>query len=113
MTTDTVIDDRTLREIIPILPFTLKTEDWKDMNQALQIYKWSMDNKRFNLASQWEELGAFCQKVCLKEIPFKDLMVITKGWNPNRKLKLLEERAARIRENQATIQAIEEQLNQK
>ncbi|MBW0474324.1 hypothetical protein O181_014039 [Austropuccinia psidii MF-1] len=46
------------------------------------------------------------------EIPFKYLMIITKGWNPNRQFKLLEERATRIRENQSTIQAIEEQLNQ-
>ncbi|MBW0495521.1 hypothetical protein O181_035236 [Austropuccinia psidii MF-1] len=34
------------------------------------------------------------------------------SWNPTRKLKLLEERATRIRENQATIQDIEEQLTQ-
>ncbi|MBW0462731.1 hypothetical protein O181_002446 [Austropuccinia psidii MF-1] len=39
-------------------------------------------------------------------------MVITKGCNPNRKFKLLEERETRIRENQATIQSIEEQVNQ-
>ncbi|MBW0541050.1 hypothetical protein O181_080765 [Austropuccinia psidii MF-1] len=39
-------------------------------------------------------------------------MVITKGWDPNRQFQLLEEREARIRENQSTIQAIEEQLNQ-
>ncbi|MBW0465121.1 hypothetical protein O181_004836 [Austropuccinia psidii MF-1] len=39
-------------------------------------------------------------------------MVITKGWNPNKQFKLLEEREARIRENDATVQAIEEQLNQ-
>ncbi|MBW0510464.1 hypothetical protein O181_050179 [Austropuccinia psidii MF-1] len=39
-------------------------------------------------------------------------MVITKGWNPTRKFKLLEERATKIRENKATIQAIEEQLTQ-
>ncbi|MBW0515124.1 hypothetical protein O181_054839 [Austropuccinia psidii MF-1] len=39
-------------------------------------------------------------------------MVITKGWNPRRHFKLLEERATRIRENKATIQAIKEQLNQ-
>ncbi|MBW0467825.1 hypothetical protein O181_007540 [Austropuccinia psidii MF-1] len=38
-------------------------------------------------------------------------MVITKGWNQTRKFRLLEESANRIRENQATIQAIEEQLN--
>ncbi|MBW0512166.1 hypothetical protein O181_051881 [Austropuccinia psidii MF-1] len=37
---------------------------------------------------------------------------ITKGWNPNRKFRLLEERESRIRENQATIQAIEEKLTQ-
>ncbi|MBW0461387.1 hypothetical protein O181_001102 [Austropuccinia psidii MF-1] len=40
-------------------------------------------------------------------------MVITKGWTPRRQLKLLEERAASITENQATIQAIKEQPNQK
>ncbi|MBW0558224.1 hypothetical protein O181_097939 [Austropuccinia psidii MF-1] len=39
-------------------------------------------------------------------------MVITKGWNPTRNFRLLEVRANRIRENQATIQAIEEQLTQ-
>ncbi|MBW0515204.1 hypothetical protein O181_054919 [Austropuccinia psidii MF-1] len=51
-------------------------------------------------------------KICLKEIDFKDLMVITKGWNPTRKFRLLEVRVNRIRENKATIQAIEEQLTQ-
>ncbi|MBW0532311.1 hypothetical protein O181_072026 [Austropuccinia psidii MF-1] len=71
-----------------------------------------MDNKRFNIASHWAELGASFQKICLKEIFFKDLMLITKGWNPTRKFRLLEERATRIREDQATIQAIEEQLDQ-
>ncbi|MBW0465957.1 hypothetical protein O181_005672 [Austropuccinia psidii MF-1] len=39
-------------------------------------------------------------------------MVITKGWNPTRKFRLLEDRATRMRENQANIQAIEEQLTQ-
>ncbi|MBW0543310.1 hypothetical protein O181_083025 [Austropuccinia psidii MF-1] len=58
------------------------------------------------------ELGASFQKICLKEIDFKELMVITKGWNPTRQLRLLELRANRIGENQATIQAIEEQLTQ-
>ncbi|MBW0477015.1 hypothetical protein O181_016730 [Austropuccinia psidii MF-1] len=70
-----------------------------------------MDNKRFNLA-HWEELRESFQNVCFKEISFKDLMLITKGWNPTRKVRLLEERATRIRENQATIQAIEEQKSQ-
>ncbi|MBW0471342.1 hypothetical protein O181_011057 [Austropuccinia psidii MF-1] len=71
-----------------------------------------MYNKRFNLESHWEELGAIFLRIFLQEISFADLMVITKGWNPNRQVKLLEERVTRIRENQATIQAIEEQLSQ-
>ncbi|MBW0571675.1 hypothetical protein O181_111390 [Austropuccinia psidii MF-1] len=40
-------------------------------------------------------------------------MIITKGWNPTRQFRLLEARAERIRENRATIQAIEERLTQK
>ncbi|MBW0507977.1 hypothetical protein O181_047692 [Austropuccinia psidii MF-1] len=71
-----------------------------------------MDNKRFNLESQWVELGAICHKICLKEIELRDLMVITKGLNPMRQFRLLEVRENRIRENQATIQAIEGQLTQ-
>ncbi|MBW0549589.1 hypothetical protein O181_089304 [Austropuccinia psidii MF-1] len=39
-------------------------------------------------------------------------MIITKGWNPTRQFRLLEVRENRIRESQATIQAIEEQLTQ-
>ncbi|MBW0560519.1 hypothetical protein O181_100234 [Austropuccinia psidii MF-1] len=69
-----------------------------------------MDNKRFNLASLWEELGASCQKICLREIDFRDLMEITKAWNPTIQVRLLQVRADRVRENQATIQAREEQL---
>ncbi|MBW0585505.1 hypothetical protein O181_125220 [Austropuccinia psidii MF-1] len=124
-TLDTVVDGKTLREIIPTLPFTfqfnrnLKQEDWKYMDQVLQLhqllkdlFQWSMDNKRFNLASHWGELGASFQKICLREIDFKDLMVITKGWNLTRHLRLLEVRSNRIRESQATMQAIEEQLTQ-
>ncbi|MBW0461036.1 hypothetical protein O181_000751 [Austropuccinia psidii MF-1] len=42
----------------------------------------------------------------------KDLIVITKCCNPTRKFRLLAVRANRIRENQAIIQAIEEQLTQ-
>ncbi|MBW0509551.1 hypothetical protein O181_049266 [Austropuccinia psidii MF-1] len=122
-TLDTVVDGKTLREIIPTLPFTfqfnrnLKPEDWKDMDQVLQLhqllkdlFQWSMDNKRFNLEFHWEELGASCQEIFLKQIEFKDLMIITKGCNPTRQFRLLEVRASWIRENQATIQAIEEQL---
>ncbi|MBW0497788.1 hypothetical protein O181_037503 [Austropuccinia psidii MF-1] len=71
-----------------------------------------MDNKSFNLASHWEELAESFQSICLKEIYFTDLMIIIKGWNPKRQSKLLEERESTIRENQATIQAIEEKLNQ-
>ncbi|MBW0523664.1 hypothetical protein O181_063379 [Austropuccinia psidii MF-1] len=124
-TLDTVVDGKTMREIISPLPFTLKfnrnlkPEDWKDMDQILQLhqllkdlFKWRMEKKRFNLASHWAELGPNCQKICLKEIDFKDLMVISKGWNPTRHFRLLEVRAQRIRENKATIQAIKEQLTQ-
>ncbi|MBW0493611.1 hypothetical protein O181_033326 [Austropuccinia psidii MF-1] len=39
-------------------------------------------------------------------------MVITKGWNPTRQFRLLEVGTNRIRENQAIIQDIEEQLTQ-
>ncbi|MBW0498247.1 hypothetical protein O181_037962 [Austropuccinia psidii MF-1] len=113
-----------MREIISTLPFTLqfnrnlKPEDWKDMDQVLKLhqllkhlFQWSIDKKTFNLATHWAELGANCQKICLKEIDFKKVMVITKGLNPTRKFRLLEARETRIRENQATIQAIEEQIN--
>ncbi|MBW0528072.1 hypothetical protein O181_067787 [Austropuccinia psidii MF-1] len=123
-TLDTVVDGKTLREIIPTLPFTfqfkrnLEPEDWKDMDKVLQIhellkdlFQWSMENKRLELASYWADLGETFQKIYLKEIPLKDLMVITKGWNPTRKFRLLEEPATTIRENKETIQAREQQLN--
>ncbi|MBW0490252.1 hypothetical protein O181_029967 [Austropuccinia psidii MF-1] len=124
-TLSTVVDGKTLRKMIPTLPFTfqfnrnLKPEDWKDMDQVLQhnklpkdLFQWSMDKKRFNLASHWSELGAIFQKICLKEIDFKDLMVITKAWNNPKQCRLLEVGENRIRKNEATIQAIEEQLTQ-
>ncbi|MBW0496275.1 hypothetical protein O181_035990 [Austropuccinia psidii MF-1] len=124
-TLDTVMDGKTLREIIPTLPFTfqfnrnLKPEDWKDMDEVLQLhqllkdlFQWRIDNKRFNLASHWDELGETFQKICLKEIDFKDRMVITKGWNPTRQFRILEETATRTRENQETTQDIEEELTQ-
>ncbi|MBW0575217.1 hypothetical protein O181_114932 [Austropuccinia psidii MF-1] len=89
------------------------------MDQVLQLhqllkdsFQWRMDNKRFNLAFHWLELGESFEKPFLKEIDFRDLMVITKGWNSTRQFGLLEVRANRIRQNQATIQAIEEQLTQ-
>ncbi|MBW0499450.1 hypothetical protein O181_039165 [Austropuccinia psidii MF-1] len=43
-TLDTVVDGKTLMEIIPTLPFTfqcnrnLKPEEWKDMDQILQLH---------------------------------------------------------------------------
>ncbi|MBW0568396.1 hypothetical protein O181_108111 [Austropuccinia psidii MF-1] len=96
-----------------------KTENWKDMDKALQLhqllkdlFQWSMDKKAFNLESHWKKLGASFQKICLKEISFTDLMVMRKGWNTNRQFQLLEERETKIRECQATIQAIEEKFNQ-
>ncbi|MBW0496910.1 hypothetical protein O181_036625 [Austropuccinia psidii MF-1] len=98
---------------------SLKPEYWKDMDQALQLHQLlkdffqrSMDNMRCNLASHWEELESSFQNIYLKEIDFKDLMLITKGCNPTRKLRRLEESATRIRENQDTIQDIKEQLTQ-
>ncbi|MBW0461506.1 hypothetical protein O181_001221 [Austropuccinia psidii MF-1] len=104
-----------------MLPFTfkfnknLKLEYWKDMDKVLQLHQllkdllqWRMENKRLKLVSYLAELRAGFQKIFLKKIPFKYLIVITKGWNSNRKFKLLEERASRIRANKATIQAIEE-----
>ncbi|MBW0493137.1 hypothetical protein O181_032852 [Austropuccinia psidii MF-1] len=89
------------------------------MDQVLQLdqlpkdlFQLTMENKRFNLASHWEELGESCRKICVKEIDFKGLMIIMKGWNPTRQLRPLKVRANRIRENQVTIQAIEEMLSQ-
>ncbi|MBW0524557.1 hypothetical protein O181_064272 [Austropuccinia psidii MF-1] len=83
-----------------------QTRVLKDMDHILQLhqllkdlFQWSMDKKRFNLASHWAELGTSFQRICLKEIDFKDLMVITKLWNPTRQFRLLEERETRIREN--------------
>ncbi|MBW0580160.1 hypothetical protein O181_119875 [Austropuccinia psidii MF-1] len=56
------------------------------MDQVLQLhqllkdlFQWSMENKRFKLASHWAELGKSCQKSFLKEIDFRDLMVINKA----------------------------------
>ncbi|MBW0546593.1 hypothetical protein O181_086308 [Austropuccinia psidii MF-1] len=124
-TLDTVVNGKTLREIISTLPFTfqfnknLKPEYLKDMDQVLQLhqllkdlFQWSIDNKRFNLASHWAELVASFQKICFKQVGFKALIVITKGWNPTRHFRLLEVRENWIRDNRATIQAIEEQPTQ-
>ncbi|MBW0569991.1 hypothetical protein O181_109706 [Austropuccinia psidii MF-1] len=101
-TLDIVVDGKTPMEIIPTLPFTfqfnrnLKPEAWKDMDEVLQLhqllkdlFQWSMDNKRVNLASHWAELGTSCQKIFLIEIDFKDLIIITKGWSHNRQFRLL------------------------
>ncbi|MBW0507177.1 hypothetical protein O181_046892 [Austropuccinia psidii MF-1] len=71
-----------------------------------------MDNKRLKLASHWAERGTSFQKICLREISFKDLIVITKIWNTTRRFRVLEEREIRLRENQATIQDIAEPMNQ-
>ncbi|MBW0489117.1 hypothetical protein O181_028832 [Austropuccinia psidii MF-1] len=90
------------------------------MNQVLKLHKilkdlfqFRMDNKKLNLCSHWEEIGEGSKNISLREIPFTDLMVNTKGWNPNSQFKLLEEMEARISDNKATIQFIEEQFNQK
>ncbi|MBW0536961.1 hypothetical protein O181_076676 [Austropuccinia psidii MF-1] len=69
-----------------------------------------MDNNRLNLVAHWAELGESCHKICLKEIPSKDLMVIPKGFNSTSQLRILDERETKIRQNQANIQVIEEWL---
>ncbi|MBW0545837.1 hypothetical protein O181_085552 [Austropuccinia psidii MF-1] len=67
-----MVDGRTLREIMPILPLTfqfnsnLKPEDWKDMNQVLQIHQllkelsqWGMKKKvqpSITLGRTWAKL---------------------------------------------------------
>ncbi|MBW0467548.1 hypothetical protein O181_007263 [Austropuccinia psidii MF-1] len=63
------------------------------MDQVLQlhqllreIFQWRRDNKRFNLASHRAELEASFQKICLRELDFKHLMVITKGLNTTRQI---------------------------
>ncbi|MBW0500486.1 hypothetical protein O181_040201 [Austropuccinia psidii MF-1] len=61
-TLDTMVDGKTMREIIRTLQFTfqfninLKHEDWKDMDQVLHlhqllkdIFQWRMDNKSVRL----------------------------------------------------------------
>ncbi|MBW0548781.1 hypothetical protein O181_088496 [Austropuccinia psidii MF-1] len=95
-----------------------KPEDWKDMDEVLQLhhllkdlFQWRMEIKRFNLASDLEELKAGCHMIYLEQIPFKYLMVIAKGLDPKRQFKILEEREARTRDNQATVQEIEGKLN--
>ncbi|MBW0490706.1 hypothetical protein O181_030421 [Austropuccinia psidii MF-1] len=77
-----------------------QTRGLEDMDQVLQLhqilkdpFQCSIDNKRFNLVSSWAELGASFQKIYLKEIDFKDLMVITKGWNCTRKRTAEPDRA--------------------
>ncbi|MBW0517344.1 hypothetical protein O181_057059 [Austropuccinia psidii MF-1] len=100
-----MVNGKTLREIIPTIQFTfqfntnLKPEDLIYMAKVLQLhqllkdlFQWRMENKRINLASHWEELGSSFQNICLREVSFKDLIGITKGWNYNRKFKILEER---------------------
>ncbi|MBW0574638.1 hypothetical protein O181_114353, partial [Austropuccinia psidii MF-1] len=117
-TLDTVVDGQTMREIISTLPFTLqfnrnlKPKDWKDMDK---FFFSSTNSSKNCFNGAWTTRGStwhLTGKICLKEIDFKDLMVITKDLNPTRHFRLLEARAQRIRENKATIQAIEEQLTQ-
>ncbi|MBW0485066.1 hypothetical protein O181_024781 [Austropuccinia psidii MF-1] len=85
-TWDTVVDGKTLREIIPTLQFTFQLnrslipEEWKDMDHVLQLrqllkdlFQWRMDNERFNPASHSKECGASFQNIYLKEIDFKEL----------------------------------------
>ncbi|MBW0590888.1 hypothetical protein O181_130603 [Austropuccinia psidii MF-1] len=59
-----------------------QTRGLDNMDTALQLhqlckdhFQWSINSKRFHLASHFAELGASFQKICLKEISFKDLIV--------------------------------------
>ncbi|MBW0464164.1 hypothetical protein O181_003879 [Austropuccinia psidii MF-1] len=54
-----------------------------------------------------------CKKICFKEVSYKELVKITKGWNPNKQFKPLEKREAKMRKNKARIQAIGKQCSQK
>ncbi|MBW0497955.1 hypothetical protein O181_037670 [Austropuccinia psidii MF-1] len=116
-----MVNGKALREIILTPPFTfqfnrhLKPEDWTNMDQVLMLRQLlkdfsqcKMEKKQLNLSSHWVELRESWQKIFLRDISFKGRMEITKVWNPKKKLKLLEESQGKIRENQATIQAIEE-----
>ncbi|MBW0463272.1 hypothetical protein O181_002987 [Austropuccinia psidii MF-1] len=109
-----------IRELLLEVSFQIKFNpefqkgDWKDEEQVMQIQKllkdlftWSMDNRMFSMAASWVEVGITTQNICLKQIPWMDLMDEIKGWNPNKNLKLLEERETRIRENQEAIKSIE------
>ncbi|MBW0543933.1 hypothetical protein O181_083648 [Austropuccinia psidii MF-1] len=55
----------------------------------------------------------FPEDLSQRDRDYRDLIVITKSWNPTRQFIPLEVRANRIRENQATIHAIGEQLTQR
>ncbi|MBW0465565.1 hypothetical protein O181_005280 [Austropuccinia psidii MF-1] len=67
------------------------------------------------IVSTWQPVGRTWSKFP-EDLSQKDrlqtLMVISKGWNPTRQFRLLKVSANRIRENQATIQDMEEQLTQ-
>ncbi|MBW0501311.1 hypothetical protein O181_041026 [Austropuccinia psidii MF-1] len=90
-----------IQKLIQQKPQTRGLEGYGSSSSAPPIpqspFQWSMDNNRFNVASHWEELGASCKKICLKEIDFKDLMVITKGRNPTRQFRFLEVRENRMK----------------
>ncbi|MBW0527071.1 hypothetical protein O181_066786 [Austropuccinia psidii MF-1] len=74
------------------------------------VFTWSMENKLLTIAASWEEVIITTQKICLKQIPWMDLMEEMKVWNPKRNFKVLEERETRIRENQESIKDIKSSL---
>ncbi|MBW0476480.1 hypothetical protein O181_016195 [Austropuccinia psidii MF-1] len=111
-TLGTVVEGKKFIEIMTTLPFkfqfnrNLRQEDWKDMDEVLKLHKLlkelfqsSMDNKRFNLAPHWEEVGASWQKICLKELDFKALMVNTKGEDKDTRKKqdIFQPKVERVR----------------
>ncbi|MBW0550605.1 hypothetical protein O181_090320 [Austropuccinia psidii MF-1] len=119
-----MVNGKELREIMPMIPFTfqfnidLKPEDLRDMDtSALQTPQRSspIEHVKQEVQPGFALGRTLCKltEICLKKIYFKDPIEITKGWNSNRKFKLLEDKEAKFRENKATIQSIEEQWSQK
>ncbi|MBW0530190.1 hypothetical protein O181_069905 [Austropuccinia psidii MF-1] len=73
------------------------------------MFLWKIKRKRFSLETQLEDFGTRIQKICLRNMTWVEYMQKMDGWHPNRQQTFLEEREARIKNNQETIQDIEEQ----
>ncbi|MBW0566526.1 hypothetical protein O181_106241 [Austropuccinia psidii MF-1] len=58
------------------------------------------------MEASWEEVGITTQKICVKEMAWRNLMKEMNCWKPKKNLNILVEIETRIKENQAAIQAI-------